>query len=234
MMAVGRRLAATTIAVGALLIVLGFAAPAAAGTLTWSGALEPGDPTWDRPTCTDSTQFVEFYDQQAFHVTAAGSYSITMPTMTGSVSPDGYFLLYVGSFDPAAPTTNCIAEDDDSGEGLAPALTVDLAADTTYVLVTTQCCDGTTAEEGIAYTNEVTGLGEVILGQVTTTTTTSSTTTSTTVASTTTTAAVTTTTVAPTALARTGGTLVPLASLGAALLATGVGILVALRRRTAA
>lgn len=229
-----RKLAGAAVLIGAVMILLGGADLASAGTQTFSGTLAPGDTTWDRPYCDGSLEgSIEFYDQQTFFVTADGNYDITMPTLTGTTSPDGYFLLYQGSFDATSPDTNCIAEDDDSGAGLAPAIAgVALVANTNYVLVTTQCCDGTTVDEGIAYTNDITGPGEIVLGafQIPTTTTTTSTTATTVAPTTATTAAVAPSTTAR-VLARTGSSNGQLSLLGVALVAGGTGVLVAARRR---
>ena len=225
--------------IGAVMIVLGSADLAAAGTQTFSGALAPGDTTWDRPYCDGSLEgSIEFYDQQTFHVTVDGNYDITMPVMTGTISPDGYFLLYEESFDATSPATNCIAEDDDGGAGsLDPAiLGIPLVANTNYVLVTTQCCDGTSADEGIAYTNDITGPGEIVLGPFQVATTTTTPTTTPTTAGTTAPSTATTAVVAPSTtarvLARTGSSNGQLSLFGVVLVAGGIGVLVAARRRT--
>jgi len=142
---------------------------AAANTVSWSGTLQSPDPTWNRVgnNCGSATNNVEWYDVQPFSVSSVGSYVMTMTVMSGALSPDGYFALYQGSFNPTAQTTNCIGTDDDSGTGLAPSLTSALTAGTQYFLVTTQCCDGTAVAEAISYTNQIRGDGIISLGFLT-------------------------------------------------------------------
>jgi len=143
---------------------LALAAPVAAmaDTVTWSGTLETGDPTWSRPSCIGSGGNTEWWDAQPFTVSADGVYSFEMTSSAG-VAPDGYFLAYLQTFDPAAPNTGCIAADDDSGIGINPALSATLTAGVTYWLLTTQCCNGVTAGEEMSYTNAITGPGSVTL-----------------------------------------------------------------------
>jgi hypothetical protein len=137
-----------------------------AGTTSWSGTLTAGDPTWNRPNCAGVTSGIEWYDVQEFWVDADGSYTIEITNLTAGLD-DPYYLLYINSFDPGNPTANCIADDDDSGtySGYASAITGNLTANTQYVLVTTQCCDGTTvgSDDG-GYTNTITGPGTITLG----------------------------------------------------------------------
>lgn len=133
-----------------------------ADTVTWSGTLETGDPTWSRPSCAGGGGNTEWWDAQPFTVSADGAYSFEMTSSAGT-GPDGYFLVYLQTFDPTAPTTGCIAEDDDSGTGLNPVLSATLTAGVTYWLLTTQCCDGVTAGQEMSYTNAITGPGAVTL-----------------------------------------------------------------------
>ena len=100
-----------------------------------------------RPTCLGATGNVEWWQAQAFRVDEPGSYTLDM-TESGRVGAssggDGYFLLYEAPFDYADPQTNCLAVNDDT-HGLRPSITAELSANVDYVLVTTQCCDGTSA-----------------------------------------------------------------------------------------
>ncbi len=158
-----RRLCALMVVGVALLVVTG---AAAATTVSWSGTLTEGDPTWDRPNCDGSlTGNIEWYDFQAFWVDAAGTYDIEVTEMTGNMD-DSYYLLYENSFDPNDPGTNCIAEADDGGSfsGWASAMSVPLAVDVQYILVTTQCCDGIDmGEDDGGYTNTISGPGNINL-----------------------------------------------------------------------
>jgi hypothetical protein len=152
-----------------LLLCVGFlmiALPVLAGIVSWSGRLENPDPVWDRveDDCSGPSGYVEWYDVQPFYVDVTGDYTIEMTTMTGDISPDGFYALYDTSFDAASPAANCLQTDDDSGVGLAPAMTASLEAGRVYVLVTTQCCDGTDPGEEMDYTNEISGPGTVTLG----------------------------------------------------------------------
>jgi hypothetical protein len=122
-----------------------------------SGTLTTGDPTWDRPSCTAYSGNTEWYDWYEFTVSVTGTYDIEIVGLTGDLD-DPYYLLYEDSFNPADPFTNCIAADDDGGSysELASGLSVNLTAGTTYILVTTQCCDGTTpGEDDGGYTNRI-------------------------------------------------------------------------------
>lgn len=151
----------------ALLITLVFIAalPVFAGTVSWSGSLQAPDPSWTRigNDCVGVEPDVEWYDLQLISVDVSGDYTFEMVAMDGPLSPDGYYVLYDGGFNPASPYANCIVTDDDSGSGLAPKMTVNLVAGRTYTLMTTQCCDGTGPEDEMTYTNQITGPGNISL-----------------------------------------------------------------------
>lgn len=142
------------------------AAPAHAGTVSWSGALVDGERTWNRPTCAALSGNIEWWQAQSFTVDQSGPYLLEMIDAAGvapaGLSPDGYFLLYEDPFDPAVPTANCLLAIDDA-IGLRPAATHNLVAGTTYTLVTTQCCDGITPSQEMTYTNQISGPGGVQL-----------------------------------------------------------------------
>ena len=112
--------------------------------------------------CSVERTIVRVSHLEPFSVDTGGSYTITMTAATGP-SPDGFFALYETRFDPANPQTNCKTTNDDIGSGFSPSIVFTLQAGRTYVLVTTQCCDGTTAGEEIGYTNEITGPGNAAL-----------------------------------------------------------------------
>jgi len=141
------------------------AAPVFAGTTSWSGTLQNPDPSVAHVGngCFGVSSYVEWYDTQVFSVDTTGTYTITMTAMTGSATPDGFYALYATAFNPANVIGNCVATDDDGGGGLVPKMTVSLQAGQTYVLVTTQCCDGTDAGQEIGYTNEIAGPGNIFL-----------------------------------------------------------------------
>lgn len=159
----GGIVAALALVVGSSIVV----APAHADTVTWSGELNVGEATWQRPqsNCMNIASVTEWYQTQSFSVDQDGSYTMEMIEMTGPTTPDGFFVLYEAPFDAATPLTNCLASNDDGGAGWAPLLTWSLTAGTVYTLVTTQCCDGTTADQVVAYTNQVSGPGIITMSQ---------------------------------------------------------------------
>ncbi|UOQ56621.1 Ig-like domain-containing protein [Leucobacter allii] len=167
MLTIMRRLI-TGIVAGLALVFGGIlaAAPAQAATVTWDGTLSDGDASWQRPSCTGVGPNIEWFDTQDLSVDTDGVYTFQMlaqaPLPPSGTGADGYFLLYAAPFDPAAPLTNCIASDDDSGGGWLPRIVTELAAGD-YVLVTTQCCDGITPDQAMSYTNQVTGPGDIRL-----------------------------------------------------------------------
>lgn len=120
-----------------------------------------GAATWDRPfaDCTGlSALGPVVFEVQPFHVSANGGYDVTS-VQTGW---DGFIFIYQGSFNPAAPNTNCIAGNDDglAGIGTSEIFGVNLTAGTQYLLVTTAFEAG---EDG-PYTNTIEGDGTITLG----------------------------------------------------------------------
>lgn len=126
-------------------------AHAAQSPVSTSGQIDSCDPNIEAGS--QETGF-PYYEFQAFTVSANGFYSIVMTT-----GGDGYFRLYLNSFDPTAPDTNLIAEDDDTN-GFRPALNVELTTNNTYILVTS----GYSPNDLFAYTNQYSGDGDVLLG----------------------------------------------------------------------
>ncbi|QCR18534.1 LPXTG cell wall anchor domain-containing protein [Agrococcus sp. SGAir0287] len=137
---------------------LGASAATADSTQTFSGTLQIDDPTWERPDgCTlPDVGFVgsQNYDAQPFTVPETGGYAIEMTAGDG----DGYFYLYEGAFDPAAPTSNCIDYDDDGGAGVLPRINRQLVAGQQYTLVTTQYSQLPAEGVVFSYTTTVSGL----------------------------------------------------------------------------
>jgi len=130
-----------------------------------SGALTASDPTYNRPFTLFSLSTVGTrvaYDLYGFHVSANGTYSIEA-TSFGGPSSDTFLGLYRGAFNPAAPLTNLVQIDDDSGVGLLSLLTSALEADIQYFAVLSSYGNGQYAN----YTGRfdtVSGGGQVILG----------------------------------------------------------------------
>lgn len=140
-----------------------FAAP-----VNISGALTASDPTFNRPLSLASLSLVGTnvaYDLYGFHVSAAGAYSIEALSFggTGGAGSDTFFALYRGAFNPAAPLSNLVQIDDDSGVGPLSLLTSTLQADTQYYLAFASYYNN---DYG-TYTGRfdtVSGGGQVILG----------------------------------------------------------------------
>ena len=140
-----------------------FAAP-----VDFSGTLTASDPTFNRPLSLATLSSVgtsAVYDLYGFHVSAAGVYSIEALSFggTGGAGSDTFFALYRSAFNPAAPLSNLVQVDDDSGVGPLSLLTSTLQADTQYYLAFASYY----SNDYGAYTgrfNTVSGGGQVILG----------------------------------------------------------------------
>ena len=114
---------------------------AAPGYYVFTGVVDQSSSFFQRPwsDCTPSVGPAQFvpYEAHSFSVSAAGTYEFAVTASPSDAYGDWLdlmFFIYAGSFNPAAPTTNCIFGDDDSGGGLIPYLNVPLAAGN-YVLV---------------------------------------------------------------------------------------------------
>lgn len=124
-----------------------------------------GGPTWNRPfeDCSGLSSSGTGVPRhvQPFSVSANGSYDLTSVQDGGW---DGFLLLYINTFDPNNPLTNCIAGDDDGANGIGESeiLGVALTAGTQYILVTTSF-DPT--EQG-TFTNTLDGPGIITLGSL--------------------------------------------------------------------
>ena len=114
-----------------------------------AGALDPTDPTFDRPAedFTSDGVGTNRYETYDFTPAFSGSYVIDS-TQTG----DGFILLY-SAFNDSSPTSNSVAADDDArglGDGFSK-LSASLTAGTTYTLVTTSFENNVS----LSYTNEI-------------------------------------------------------------------------------
>ncbi len=141
----------------AFALALVTAVPAHAADVTYSSVLDGSSPTWNRVLNCGTVSGVGTnvsYHAQRFTVDATGSYVLEMVSTT-LPDGDGHFTLYSGSFNPAAPLTNCIGVDDDSGTGFMPRLNLVLTSGTVYVLVTSTYAN---ASYG-SFTNTISGPG---------------------------------------------------------------------------
>lgn len=140
-----------------LTLILSAASLVSADPLSFAGTLESSDPTWDRVQlgCSGPSGQIEWYDTYNFTVSDGGQYTLeTTGVVENPADPDNFdpiLALYEGAFDPTAPSSNCLKVDDDSGPFLNARIMVELVAGQTYILVVTQCCDGTAPEQSGSY-----------------------------------------------------------------------------------
>jgi len=116
-----------------------FAAP-----VTFNGTLTGSDDVFNRPFTSISLSGVgtaTSYDVFGFHVNAAGVYSAES-TAFSAPGADTFLALYAGAFNPAAPLSNLLAYDDDSGLGALSLLSATLQAGIEYYLVFTTYDNG--------------------------------------------------------------------------------------------
>ena len=146
-----------TFAHAALAFAAVVAAPASAAVVTGNTT---GAPTYNRLTTLTSLSAVGtavHYQVQAFTVASAGSYAFLMT----STAFDTFLTLYSGSFNPASPTTNAVALNDDFNNSLTQSgFTQALTAGTSYFAVAT----GFSNTDFGAYTLSITGPGAVTFG----------------------------------------------------------------------
>ncbi|WP_144720708.1 LPXTG cell wall anchor domain-containing protein [Agrococcus jejuensis] len=149
---------------------LGASVASADSTQTFSGTLQAGDGTWQRPnSCVDPTPRwdtdevpSQYYDAQTFTVPESGGYELEMTAHSiandaEEEGADGYFYLYEGGFDPANTAAGCITQNDDGTGTLRPLIEANLQAGVTYTLVTTQYFNP--ANESVySYATEIRGL----------------------------------------------------------------------------
>jgi len=137
-----------------------FAAP-----VNFSGELTASDPKFNRPLTLTTLSGVGTnvaYDVYGFHVTANGTYSVESTSFSAPGS-DTFLYLYRGAFNPAAPLTNLLALDDDSGAGALSLINSALLANTQYYLVFAAYYNGDFGTYTGVF-NTVSGSGQVILG----------------------------------------------------------------------
>ncbi|MDL1900906.1 hypothetical protein FBR02_09060 [Anaerolineae bacterium CFX9] len=138
-----------------------FSGTALAQSNSFSGALNTCDPVYNRLFSTSVlsvTGSAVFYEYQVFTVSVTGVYTLSMSATT---IIDAHASIYQNSFNPAAPLSNALYVDDDSGPGVNPAfLDVSLVQDVTYILVTSTLTNGMTG----AYTWSLSGDGTFMLG----------------------------------------------------------------------
>jgi hypothetical protein len=99
------------------------------------------------------------YHEQSFTVDTTGSYDLLNVT-NGFGDLDSVFLLYQNSFNPASPTDNCIASNDDrdfDNGDLRSEIITTLTAGTTYILVIEPFGATGTGQ----FTNSISGPGNI-------------------------------------------------------------------------
>jgi hypothetical protein len=156
-------------------IALGLAALSSiaprAQAVTFSGTTAAA-PTWTRPnegtppSANTGTGTAVSYSSYAFNVDASGSYNFaSLATMPSAW--DNYTFLYRTAFNPATPLVNAIIGNNDfmgvAGFGLS-GFTANLTTGINYFFVTT----GNTNASAGAFTNTITGPGNVLGGSVAT------------------------------------------------------------------
>lgn len=106
--------------IAALVVGVGLAANAMAGTAYYNGALTSASQTTHIPGTSTTTPGIQYYDVQAFTVDVTGSYvieSASPNTAAGSPSNalDTFLALYANSFNPVTPGTPQSSNDDFTG-----------------------------------------------------------------------------------------------------------------------
>ncbi|RYE13114.1 MAG: hypothetical protein EOP51_30330, partial [Sphingobacteriales bacterium] len=137
-------------------------------TNTVNGVFTSASPTYTRATGNGSTVYIPgnapfnnvFYKTHTFVPTTSGPVTIETigGTLTGDFPADTYLSLYQDSFNPAAPATNFLIGDDDSGTlQYSSKFTYNLTAGTTYILVVTPYSNGMTGEYQVQATVNIFG-----------------------------------------------------------------------------
>lgn len=147
-------------------IILSLASPALAATLPFSGSL--GATQYNRVDydCASPVPAANpnFYDAYTFTVDASGSYTLetTSANLNGQFPTDTSLFLYSPSFNPGAPASNCIGVNDDidtTNSNFLSRLTINLTANTTYIMVITSFEPSVTG----AYSGQIAGPGNITL-----------------------------------------------------------------------
>lgn len=148
------------------------AMPAIAGTITYNGTTL-GQPTFHRPKANGINAPVELspftavpYSVQSFSVDTSGQYDL----ISGAIDPpgwDNYLFLYQNSFNPIDPLANGRIANNNLFDlpipGFSGFTNVALNAGVTYFLVTA----GFENSDFGAFTNFITGPGEILLASPT-------------------------------------------------------------------
>ena len=146
---------------------------AMAAPVNIASSLDNADPTFNRtlggnpPGALSGIGTAVSYEVYAFHVSGAGSYSFETTSanfLTGS-SDDTFISLYQGAFNDAAPLTNVLESNDDSGVGFLSLIIRNLVAGVDYFLVVTSFDNGQFGNY-TAVLDSANGGGQVILGPV--------------------------------------------------------------------
>lgn len=141
-----KRAAGFKLGLASALLALGtLTAGAAAAQTTINGALTASDPVWDRYAASDTTPCAwdsdetQRYYYDVYPIThGGGTLTVEMKgedSDSGTLS-DPYIYLFSGTFNPAQPCPNLVAEDDDDGDGWDAKIEADLPAGN-YVIVAT-------------------------------------------------------------------------------------------------
>jgi len=132
------------------------AAPASAGSASFSGTLNAADPTMpvvfiSSPICTAQGVSPVAYESIQFSVDAAGVYTLDL-TLTGNLS----MYLFAGSFNPAAAFPTCVAADNSD----PIQISYGLATGTTYFAVVFD--DTAAPQAGGTYSLTISGPGNIL------------------------------------------------------------------------
>ncbi len=127
-----------------LALTCSFALSATVSANSFSGSLDPTDPTWGG--CGSTTVVACNYDVLEFTVDETGLYNVDAfypGDVDLDLNLDGFIAIFEGSFDPAGDGAGAIASDDDGpgGSNTSQILDLSLTAGTTYFLVVTSFSD---------------------------------------------------------------------------------------------
>lgn len=149
--------------------VLGLAGAARANVVSLQSTLTTASPQFNRPVtgtppgALSSVGTACYYALQPFYV--SGPVSFTLSTTAAALTPgtatDTFLVLYATAFNPAAPLTNALSADDDSGGSSLSSITYNLSAGTQYYAVITTF---NTAATGTITTSFNAGAATVTLG----------------------------------------------------------------------
>lgn len=131
---------------------------ALAGTITFTGDLQPPSPTMPvvtiaPPLCGAQGVFPVTYRRFPIHVTQSGSYTMDLTFPAGAPS----FYLHEGSFNPAASLSTCVQADNAAPKQIVFNLNVG----TDYFVVV---FDDSFAQDTGAFTVTINGPGNILVG----------------------------------------------------------------------